>query len=142
MLAALDPRNTPSTLAVTDDGAVWFRETFTWHPRIARFGAHGTFREFRDPYAGEPQYDPCYQPQSCFPVGGEDGFSPLVADGDRVLIGPLRRNPTSVSVLSADGTITTRSAVGCLAAGPNIACFRNAKIGAPFSGRFTPSSLS
>lgn len=120
----LDPRNTPSTLAVTADGALWFRETFTWHPRIARFAADGTFKEFNDPYAGEPQDSPCYQPDTCLPLAISDGFTPLTADGNDVLIGPIQKSK-QVLALSPDGAITPRSASGCLAAGPNIACFPN-----------------
>lgn len=127
----LDPRNTPSTLAVTDDGALWFRETFAWHPRIARFAANGTFTEFRDPYAGEPQYSPCSKPDACLPLPFADGFTPLAADGNDVLIGPIQSS-RQVLALSADGAITPRSVAGCLAAGPDIACFRTSKIDIAF----------
>jgi len=149
LAAELDPRNTPSTLAVTDDGAVWFRETFAWHPRIARFAANGGFNEFRDPYVvnsyGTTQEYSCDATQSCFPFTYAESFSPLVAEGDHVIIGPIRRNPTRVLVLSADGSVTTRSAAGCLAAGPNIACFRKSKIDITFPsdyGSFRSSRIA
>lgn len=142
MLArVLDPRNTPSTLAVTDDGAVWFRETFAWHPRIARFGADGSFREFRDPEQIDSSGPAtsgktCVaNPQDCFP-SEYAGFSALVAAGNDVVLGPLHRAPTRAYTLSPDGRLGERSAAGCLAAGPNIVCFRKSKIDVAFPTRF------
>jgi len=123
----LDPRNTPSTLAVTNDGAIWFRENFAWHPRIARFAKDGTFNEYQDPYV-DPTNNPCKMREACDPLDWSAGFTPLVADGNRVLVGPIQRNPARVVTLSPDGSVGTRGAAGCLAAGPNIACFARSKV--------------
>jgi hypothetical protein len=45
----LSPENNPAAPVVTSDGAVWFYESLSWHPRIARLGSNGEFEEFRDP---------------------------------------------------------------------------------------------
>ena len=53
-----------------------------------------------------------------------------------MLIGPLHRSPTRVFVLSPEGRLTARPASGCLAAGPNIACFRKSTVDVVFPNRF------
>ncbi len=131
----LDSRNTPGTVAVTADGAVWFRESFDWHPRIARFGPKGDFQEFPDPYhpgMGPASADGYYNAGSA--------LSPLVADGDDVLVGPVIDN--RVTVMSPDGSVHERPAPGCLAAGPDIACLPKRKDALVLGKSFTPTSIT
>ncbi len=99
---------------MTDDGAIWFRENFTWHPRIARFGADGSFREYT--YTNP---DANYI----------SNIAPLVAEGNRVRLGFLHGNdPAHVTTLDADGRFADEPASGCLSAGPDIACFPNSQL--------------
>jgi streptogramin lyase len=129
----LDPRNTPATIAVTDDGAVWFRETFTWHPRIARFGRDGSFREY--PAVGQA-------PDTQYYTDSYDEFVPLVADGNDVLVGPAPNSPGQASSLSSDGVMRERSTSGCLWAGPNLACLAAPKAMAAFPPGVSPNSVT
>jgi len=137
LATGLDARNTPGAVTVTSDGAVWFRETFTWHPRIARFGADGSFREFRDPYAGW-QANPCEQFDLCDPIPYTSGFTPLVARGTNVLFGPMHTRDSHVFMMSPTGQIHRVSASGCIVAGPDIACSPTSKV--PI--RFAPTYRS
>jgi streptogramin lyase len=113
LLAGLDSRNTPGTVAVTDDGAVWFRETFAWHRRIARIDLRGKLREFYLPELSQSDW---------FGTNFTAGLPPLVADGNDVLLGPTDTGSDVFDTLSPDGVVSQRAKRGCMVAGPNITC--------------------
>jgi len=111
LLPGLDPRNTPDAVAVTSDGAVWFRETFAWHPRIARIGRDGRFEEFWNPVEDmRPGHYLDGQPIGVF-----------VADGDGVLIGVVWDD--RIRRMGPNGQVTWVDAHGCVSAELTFACF-------------------
>lgn len=115
LLPGLDARNTPDAVAVTSDGAVWFRERFAWHPRIARIGFDGRFEEFWNPLQD-------YRPGH---YGGYGDPGSFVADGDRVLIGTIEHD--RIRRIGPHGDVTWRDAHGCVSAGASFACFDDAR---------------
>lgn len=110
----LGPWNTPSTVAVADDGAIWFRERLSWHPRIARIGTDGTLREYWDPI-----YDYRNGQGDRFFTSG--AFTP---DGDGLLVGPVENGPTGLRIrrVDRDGRVGWRETPGCFAADESFAC--------------------
>jgi streptogramin lyase len=111
LLPGLNPWNTPDAVAVTSDGAVWFRETFTWHPRIARIGPDRRFDEFWNPVQD-------YRPDH---VQGFDVIGAFVADGDGVVIGTIQND--RIRRIGPHGDVSWRDAHGCISAGIAFACF-------------------
>jgi streptogramin lyase len=110
----LDDRNTPSSVAVTSDGAVWFRESFTWHPRVARFAPDGSFREFREPMIDLRG-----------PDGQPFGVGAFVADGDGLVVGGIEPGPPGLRIrrLTSEGAVGWRDARGCVVVEASFACF-------------------
>jgi virginiamycin B lyase len=106
----LRPTSVPGAPVVTRDGAVWFRETLSWHPRIARIAPDGRVAEFPD-----------------------FGNDVLRADGDDVdVVAPGAARATLSGVaLSPDGRTRTIALPGCVATTVSVAC------GAP-TARFAP----
>ncbi|MBD5604355.1 MAG: hypothetical protein IAI48_04605 [Candidatus Eremiobacteraeota bacterium] len=110
LAAGLNSWNTPDAVAVTSDGAVWFRETLTWHPRIARFAPDGSFREYVVPDPAGLSY------------GDSRAF---VAAGNAVLFGPLVRSAAGWQIrrISERGEVDWAAAPGCIVGGVTFACF-------------------
>ncbi len=154
LLRGLRATNIPGALAVTDDDAVWFTETLSWHPRIVRIDRNGTFREFPDPYDYNiPPYRWTGPALShfgpVFPKNPYDwqGFGPLVAQGNNVLAIPRQHDADDLTVLqslSPDGATHMQAAKGCLTAGPDIGCFPRSAEGAPVlhSRFYRPNSVA
>ncbi len=111
LLPALNPWNTPDAVAVTSDGAVWFRETFSWHPRIARIGPDRRFDEFWNPLQD-------YRPGRLIGIGIPGAF---VADGDGVVVGNIDHD--RIRRVGPHGEFSWRDAHGCISAGVSFACF-------------------
>lgn len=156
LLPSLDATNIPGSLTVTDDDAVWFIETLSWHPRLARIDRNGTFQEYPDPYdrnippyqwkgvapsvTGYPNVPP-YTPYEW------EELAPLIAQGNSALAIPRLHGVDGLTVLqtlSPDGSVHTQAALGCLAGGPDIACFpRSAGDSrALHSGVYKPNSVT
>lgn len=152
LLRGLRATNIPGALAVTDDDAVWFIETLSWHPRVARIDPNGTFREFPDPY----DYNiPPYQWRGLAPLITYywhtpyqwEGFAPLVAQGKNVLAIPRLHGADGLTVLqslSPDGATHMQAARGCLTGGPDVGCFPHSAGGAPVlhSRFYRPNSVT
>jgi streptogramin lyase len=111
LLPGLDAQNTPDAVAVTSDGAVWFRETFAWHPRIARIGPEGRFEEFWNPLQD-------YRPGH---YDGSETPGSFAADGDGVVIGPIENG--GIRRMGPHGDVSWRDAHGCISADASFACF-------------------
>jgi streptogramin lyase len=111
LLPGLDPQNTPDAVAVTSDGAVWFRELFAWHPRVARIGPDHRFQEFWNPVQD-------YRPGHYHGYAAPGSF---VADGDGVLIGEIQDG--RIQRIGPQGDVSWRDAHGCISAGVSFACF-------------------
>ncbi|MFN2528625.1 MAG: hypothetical protein ABR584_07900 [Candidatus Baltobacteraceae bacterium] len=116
LLPGLDARNTPGSVAVTDDGAIWFLENFSWHPRIARIDRNHHLHEFRIPDSEQGVYT--FAPFSY-------GLHPLVADGNGVLLGASDDTAAHVRTLSAEGKLGEKDISNCIVAGPTITCVAN-----------------
>ena len=78
LLDGLDPRNMPSAVAIAGYGDIWFRESFVWHPRIARIGTDASLHEFWDPL-----FDLRDGLNNPIPSGA------FTAYGDGLLVGPV-----------------------------------------------------
>ena len=98
----LAAENTPSAVALTADGAVWFRESLSWHPRVARFGPDGSFHEFWDPFVD-------YRPGASY-IARQGGPGAFTADGDGVVLGRVQSDAsgTWITRMGADGRLGRR----------------------------------
>jgi hypothetical protein len=115
LLDGLDPRNTPSAVAIAGNEDIWFRESFSWHPRISRIDTDGSLHEFWDPLFDYRNG----QGSQGIPVGA------FTANGDGLLVGPVENGPNGARIRRIDheGDVSWQTATGCFVAGLSYACF-------------------
>ncbi len=112
----LAPENTPGPPVATSDGAVWFYETLSWHPRLVRIAPDGSMTEIRDPI--------------CLKFACYNGSTSVMqATGRDVrLIGTAGDNGPAISYrVAPDGSSRPASAAGCFIAAINVVCLPGAR---------------
>jgi streptogramin lyase len=122
----ISPENIPARPVVSADGAVWFYESLSWHPRIARISAGGDIEEFRDPLLD------CRYPQTHISCSEsvEGPPSVMVADGSGVVVtlAQPRFGAQPAFHVDSQGRVTPKDLRDCLVADSGMVCGANLRI--------------
>lgn len=108
--SGISPINIPGPPVVTSDGAMWFTETLSWHPRVVRRSADGTYHQFQ------------------LPSSSIERLGALQSLGTDVGLTVTSMTETSIYVVHPDGQIEKRDSAGCMLTTGNFTCLPGSRI--------------